>query len=44
MISLLPFGLGFFWQLVDKERLAWHDRISKTRLIYYPRESNKKKG
>jgi len=44
LISLLPFGLGFFWQLVDQDRLAWHDRISKTRLIYYPREKKKKKA
>lgn len=44
LISLLPFGLGFFWQLVDKERLAWHDRISKTRLVHYPRVKKKKKS
>lgn len=42
LVSLLPFGLGFFWQLIDKEELAWHDRISKTRLVHYPREKKKK--
>ena len=40
LLSLLPLGLGFLWQLVDKERLTWHDRISKTRLVYYPRDKN----
>mgnify|MGYP001816247806 FL=1 len=41
LISLAPFGLGFFWQLVDKDGLAWHDRISKTRLVHYPRDTKK---
>ncbi len=26
-------GLGFLWIVVDREQLAWHDRISKTRLV-----------
>ena len=38
LLSLLPLGLGFFWQLWDKDRLTWHDRISKTRIVYYPKE------
>lgn len=42
IVSLLPLGLGFFWQLVDTEKLAWHDRLSRTRLVYYPRD--KKNG
>ena len=37
IISWLPFGLGFLWQLWDKDRLTWHDRISGTRLVYYPK-------
>ena len=37
MLSWLPFGLGFLWQLWDKDRLTWHDRISGTRLVHYPR-------
>lgn len=38
LLSWLPAGLGFLWQLWDPERLAWHDRISKTRLVYYPKD------
>jgi len=38
LLSLIPLGLGFFWQLWDKESLTWHDRISKTRLVYYPKD------
>lgn len=38
IISLLPLALGFFWQLWDPQNLTWHDRISKTRLVYYPRK------
>ncbi len=38
ILSWLPLGLGFLWQLWDTEKLTWHDRLSKTRLVYYPRE------
>jgi uncharacterized RDD family membrane protein YckC len=31
--SWAVFGAGFFWSLVDPERLTWHDRISATRLV-----------
>ena len=37
IISWAVFGLGFLWQLVDKENLTWHDRASGTRLVYYPK-------
>lgn len=37
ILSWLPAGLGFWWQLRDPERLAWHDRLSGTRLRYYPK-------
>lgn len=36
--SLLALGLGFLWQLWDKDQLTWHDRLSGTRLRYYPKE------
>jgi uncharacterized RDD family membrane protein YckC len=38
LLSWAPAGLGFLWSLWDKDRLAWHDRISKTHLVYYPKE------
>jgi uncharacterized RDD family membrane protein YckC len=31
--TLLPAGIGLLWVLVDRERLAWHDRISGTRVV-----------
>jgi uncharacterized RDD family membrane protein YckC len=37
ILSWLPAGLGFWWQLWDRDRLAWHDRLSGTRLRFYPR-------
>jgi uncharacterized RDD family membrane protein YckC len=40
IISWLPLGLGFWWQLWDREGLAWHDRLSGTRLRYYPKSSD----
>ncbi|MGD9169206.1 MAG: RDD family protein [Candidatus Thiodiazotropha sp.] len=33
LLSILVFGLGFIWILADPQKLAWHDRLSKTRLI-----------
>ena len=38
LLSWLPAGLGYFWQLVDRDRLTWHDRLSGTRLRHYPRK------
>jgi uncharacterized RDD family membrane protein YckC len=32
LLSWLALGLGFLWVLVDAQGLAWHDRLSKTRL------------
>jgi uncharacterized RDD family membrane protein YckC len=37
ILSWIPCGLGFWWQLWDRDGLAWHDRLSKTRLRYYPK-------
>ena len=42
IISWAPAGLGFLWQLWDKDKLAWHDRISGTRLVYYPKPKKKR--
>ena len=38
LLSWLPFGLGFLWQLWDKEQLTWHDRISKSHIVHYPKD------
>lgn len=38
ILSWLPLGLGFLWQLWDRDQLTWHDRLSGTALMYYPRE------
>lgn len=38
ILSWAPAGLGFLWQLWDKDGLTWHDRLSGTRLVYYPKE------
>ena len=32
-VSLLLAGLGFWWAWVDRERLTWHDRLSRTRIV-----------
>ena len=35
-ISWLPLGLGFAWALFSKNRETWHDKISKTAVVYRP--------
>jgi uncharacterized RDD family membrane protein YckC len=37
LVSLLPAGLGLVWVLVDPERRAWHDRLSRTRVVVVPK-------
>lgn len=38
VVSWLPAGLGFWWQLWDKDKRTWHDRASGTYLMYYPKK------
>ena len=33
LLSLACGGLGFLWIVVDRDKLAWHDRLSGTRII-----------
>ena len=33
-ITMAPLGLGFFWMVLDRERLTLYDRLSKTRVVY----------
>lgn len=33
LLSWLPAGLGYLWMLFDRDHLAWHDRLSRTRVV-----------
>ena len=33
-LSIIPLGLGIIWILIDDRRLAWHDRLARTCVIY----------
>ena len=37
-VSLAVLGLGYFWIWIDRERLAWHDRWSGTRVVVLPKK------
>ena len=37
LVSWIPLGLGFFWVWFDSERLAWHDRWTRTRIVLLPK-------
>ncbi len=36
-VSLAAAGIGFWWAWADPDRLAWHDRLSGTRMVRDPR-------
>lgn len=38
-VSLVLFGLGFLWAIIDRDRLFLHDRLLKTHIIYVPRNT-----
>ncbi|HSB95906.1 MAG TPA: RDD family protein [Spongiibacteraceae bacterium] len=40
--SLLCAGLGYWWIWLDRDRLAWHDRASNTRVIVIPKKPKPK--
>lgn len=42
-ISLLYFGLGFFWLIWDKNQQTWHDKITKTYVVTSVSSSNNHK-
>ncbi len=39
LLGLLLAGAGFWWALVDRDRLFLHDRIAGTRLVRLPRKT-----
>lgn len=36
VLAWLPAGLGFLWILADRDKRAWHDRLSHTRIVRLP--------
>lgn len=38
-LSFAALGLGYFWIWIDRDRLAWHDRLSGTRVVVLPKKS-----
>lgn len=37
LVSWAVVGLGYVWILIDRDRLAWHDRWTRTRVIVLPK-------
>jgi uncharacterized RDD family membrane protein YckC len=44
VLSWLPLGLGYLWILVDRDRRAWHDRLSRTRVVVVPKGERRRSG
>jgi uncharacterized RDD family membrane protein YckC len=38
LVALAPLGLGYFWIWVDRDRLTWHDRWTRTRVVVLPKQ------
>ncbi len=36
-LSIACLGLGYWWIWLDKGKLSWHDRLSKTRIVLTPK-------
>jgi uncharacterized RDD family membrane protein YckC len=41
LLSWLALGLGWLWILVDPGRRAWHDRLSRTRVVLVEKRSDR---
>jgi len=37
-VSFAALGLGYFWIWIDRDRRAWHDRWSGTRVVVVPKK------
>ena len=37
-LSIAPAGAGMLWILIDKDRRAWHDRMTRTRVVVLSKE------
>jgi uncharacterized RDD family membrane protein YckC len=42
-VSWLALGLGYWWIWIDRDRLAWHDRWSGTRVVVLPKRKKPKR-
>lgn len=40
ILSLLPFGLGYFWLWLDPTHQTLHDRLSNTAVVVLPKDKN----
>ena len=36
-LSLAALGAGFWWAWIDRDRLTWHDRAARTRIVREPK-------
>ena len=39
ILAGMVFGLAFLWILIDRKGCAWHDRLSRTRLVVVPSQT-----
>jgi uncharacterized RDD family membrane protein YckC len=39
LLSALPAGLGYLWIIVDPQKRAWHDILTRTRVVLLPKKT-----
>ncbi|MGB0712126.1 MAG: RDD family protein [Gammaproteobacteria bacterium] len=39
ILSWAVAGLGFLWIMIDRDKRAWHDRLSGTRIVRLPKNA-----
>jgi uncharacterized RDD family membrane protein YckC len=42
LLSWVALGLGWLWILVDPQRRAWHDRLSRTRMVLVDKKTRRR--
>jgi len=44
VVSWAPAGLGWLWALWDPQHRAWHDRLSRSRVVLLPKAGKASRG
>ena len=42
ILAWLPFGIGYLWMLIDKQKRSWHDIYSHSQVIKLPKDAYRK--
>lgn len=38
LLAIIPLGFGYFWMLINDEKLTLQDKLSNTQIVYLPKK------